>query len=100
MPILHSRKNNIMKIMLAYSIGSSNDCLIPTTLTRTGHPFVEARAVRPGVVPEGCVEEGALLTWRKEMRGSVLDRRHRRPAEEEARFCIGIAVHFGAAEYW
>jgi hypothetical protein len=40
------------------------------------------------------------MTWRKEMRGSVLDRRHRRPAEEEARFCIGIAVHFGAAEYW
>jgi hypothetical protein len=30
---------------------------------------VEARAVRPGVVPEGCVEEGALLTWRKEMEG-------------------------------
>jgi hypothetical protein len=30
---------------------------------------VEARVVRPGVVPEGCVEEGALLTWRKEMEG-------------------------------
>jgi hypothetical protein len=63
---------------------NEDQCLMPTTLTKSGHPFVEVRVVRRGG---------------RRWRGRVLDRRRRRRAEEEVRFWIADAVHFGAAEY-